>query len=200
MLFERATGPPAGGVHGARGKAFRMAVRAWLQAGWPGPPPAPRDAYRRARAQSIRYAVEASQDRLDADVAARIVDSVLAVAHARIHRGTRPSPDELVRTIENAVLDHFRAHPESIIPYSDEAIIRRAFGELVTPELYRSALAALDAAGLDFEFRTAVSYVDELEDPGAGPINDWPRWTALQWFRTLLASMAGQVSHERAEQ
>jgi hypothetical protein len=153
-----------------------MAAQAWRDGGWPGPPRSIHD-YEVIRTRLITYVVENFPDRVDVAQGRAIVDSTLTTFMAAVHARTNPtspSPDDLVRAVEDAVLDHLAhrspaSHAVRGTIRDDAALLRRAFGEAVTPDIYRGALAELVAERRTLEFQIVTSHLEELEHPGRRP-------------------------------
>ena len=131
------------------------------------------------RVSLITYVIEVFPDRVEAADNHRIVEFTLTTFMAPLHAGTHvtgcsPDPDDLVRAIEDAVLDHAEQRVDTArsggrTDLDDAALLRQAFGGAVTPDLYRSVLADLAAEGLALEFQIVSAYLEELEQPSRHP-------------------------------
>lgn len=164
---------------------FSIAARPWHEGSWPMPPRS-HDEYTRIRSGLVTYVLKQFADLVETAECHQLVESTLTMFMAFLHvgrpaRGSPADPGDLVRAVEDAVLDWVSQRsdisPSDGLNTNDAMLVRQAFGGLVSPDLYRSVLADLVAEGRTLEFRVISAYVEELEQPSSSPPD--PREVAI---------------------
>lgn len=152
----------------ARAGAREAIVQAWKAAGWPRPPRIG-TGYEQIKHSMGAYLEiifpEINESRRD-EIVDRALRGFMAPLYTRRPRHKHPAPEDLVRALEDAALDH--AGDEPLVGPNDQQVAALAFG--ATPTEVRVGLARLAIDGKALEFQVVTRYLDLVDlDPTRPP-------------------------------
>jgi hypothetical protein len=162
MTSKRQPTARTGQIAAVRADAREAITREWKTAGWPQSP------RRLADYERLQGCMASYLDRLFpemdqsecAEIARQALVRFMAPLLARRDRGEHPAPEDLVRALEDAALDHAPAE-QAPSDRDDKRVATLAFG--VDPARVRLGLENLADDGATLEFRMVTRYLDLVD-------------------------------------